>query len=118
VSVAAARTPTEKQYDKLRILGSGSAGLSWRKRETEALIRRGWVTADWRPPYYQWVRITAEGLRALALAVERYGLPSLEPKKLDKVCAGCEIDWNPRCRCGSRSYRYVEREIEPAGVAA
>jgi hypothetical protein len=73
------RVPTEKQYRTLRVLGSGSAGLSFRKRQTEQLLRHGWVTAEWVPPYYQWVRITPDGLRALAGAVERYGLPELRP---------------------------------------
>ncbi len=69
--------PTEKQYASLRILSSGSAGLSWGRRHTETLLRRGWVTAEWREPFYQWVRITPDGLRALALAVEKYGLPEM-----------------------------------------
>ena len=72
--------PTAKQYRSLRILGSGAAGLSWRKRDTEPLIRWGWVTAKLDGPYYQWVRITPDGLRALALAVEKYGLPDLGSK--------------------------------------
>lgn len=85
------RTPTEKQYGILRMLGSGSAGLSFRKRETEALLRHGWVTADWRPPYYQFVRIAPDGLRALALAVERFGLPDLGSKPMTsrRVCSDC-----------------------------
>lgn len=105
------RTPTEKQYGLLRILGSGSAGLSWKKRETEQLLRRGWVTAKPDAPYYQWVRITPEGLRALANAVERYGLPDLAPRTEAKVCGECGRDWRPRCGCGSRSYRFEEREV-------
>jgi hypothetical protein len=92
------KAPTERQYDSLLTLGSGSAGLSWRKRETEQLLRRGWATAELTPPYYQWVRITAEGLRALAVAVERYGLPDLKPQEKThrRVCAAC----------GSTTYRY------------
>ena len=67
--------PTRKQYATLRVLGSGHAGLSMRKRQTEALLKHGWVTASWDPPYYQWVVLTPDGLRALADAVERYGWP-------------------------------------------
>lgn len=75
------RCPTEKQYRKLRILGSGAAWVVGTKGDVEPLLRHGWVTAD--PPtdarrYYAWIRITPDGLRALAEAVERYGLPELE----------------------------------------
>jgi hypothetical protein len=98
------RAPTEKQYELLRPLGSASAGLSWRKRDTEMLLRRGWVTADWKAPYYQWVRITPDGLRALAVAVEKYGLPDLSPKAetTRRICGDC----------GSSSYRYVPISAE------
>jgi hypothetical protein len=105
--------PTEKQYGILRVLGSGSAGLSFKKRTTEPLLRRGWVTADWRPPYYQFVRITPDGLRALALAVEKFGLPDLGPHPMTeaKVCVECDRDWFPACSCGSRRYRFIAREV-------
>jgi hypothetical protein len=69
------------------MLGRGDAIVVGKRRETEMYLRRGWVTAD--PPqgesdrYYGWVRITADGLRALALAVEKYGLPDLFPPKSD-----------------------------------
>lgn len=86
------RVPTEKQYATLRVLGGGSAGLSWTKRQTEPFLRRGWVTAEFVDSYYQWVRITAEGLRALADAVERYGLPEIGPKPQtwQHYCAKCD----------------------------
>lgn len=106
------RVITERQYQRLRVLGSGSAGLSWGKRDTEVFLRRGWVTAEWRAPYYQMVRITATGLRALADGVERYGLPGLGPSPMTerRVCADC----------GSRSYLWesipVERHIEEAAA--
>jgi hypothetical protein len=85
------RCPTEKQYDTLRALGAGSAGLSFTKRSAEPLLRRGWVTAEFHDPYYQWVRITADGLRALADAVEKYGLPEIGPKpqKWQSYCGKC-----------------------------
>jgi hypothetical protein len=93
------RVPTERQYERLLNLGSGAAGLSCNKRDTEPLLRHGWVTAEWRPPFYQWVRITPDGLRALAEAVERYGLPDLGPNPTvpRRVCADC----------GSALYRIV-----------
>lgn len=86
------RTPTEKQYQSLRSLGSTTtAGLSWSKRTCEPFLKHGWVTAEWDDPYYQWVRITPEGLRALALAVERYGLPRITggAKAARRVCSDC-----------------------------
>jgi hypothetical protein len=99
-----AKVPTEKQYRLLRPLGDGSAGLSWGKRDTEQLLRRGWVTAEWRKPYYQMVRITPDGLRALAAGVERYGLPDLgpRPQTTRRVCADC----------GSSSYRFEQIPVE------
>ena len=67
--------PTPNQYRYLLMLGSGSAWMSANKRKVEPLIRREWATGKWEPPYYQFVRITPKGLRALADAVEKYGLP-------------------------------------------
>jgi hypothetical protein len=86
-----ARTPTPKQYASLRVLASGGAGLSWTKRDTESLLGHGWVAATWDAPYYQRVRITPMGLRALADAVELHGLPDLGPKPTyrRRVCADC-----------------------------
>lgn len=72
-------TPTEKQYRLLLCLGNGCALVIGRRRETTPLLRRGWVTADDRGDHFAWVRITPEGLRALALAVEKYGLPAMGP---------------------------------------
>jgi hypothetical protein len=93
------RVPTERQYGTLLNLASGSAGLAWGKRTTQPLLRRGWVTAEFDEPYYSWVRITPDGLRALAAAVERYGLPDLGPKPQveRRVCA----------ECGSSRWRFV-----------
>jgi hypothetical protein len=103
------RVPTEKQYATLLALGGGSAGLSWGKRHTEPLLRRGWITAEWKPPYYQWVRITPDGLHALASAVEKHGLPDLSPQHTvtQRVCADC----------GSKSYRYKSVTAEEAMAA-
>lgn len=96
--------PTRNQYGQLLVLASGSAGLSWGKRDTEPLIRRGWVTARWdqHSPtrgFYQMVRVTPEGLHALAEAVRKFGLPEIGPKPRTVVreCADC----------GSRMYRRV-----------
>ena len=104
--MSAARTtdvPTEKQYGTLMNLADGSAGLSWGRRSTDQLLRRGWVTAEFKKPYYQWVRITPDGLRAVARGVERYGLPNLgpKPKTQRRVCADC----------GSTRYRVEQIEV-------
>ena len=86
--------PTEKQYEYLIRLASGSALVVGKRRETEMYLRRGWVTAE-EPregrSYYTWIRISADGLRAIALAVEKYGLPDLGPKPLTerRVCGDC-----------------------------
>ncbi len=77
--------PGQKQYGILRCLGNGCAMVIGYKREIDPLLRRGWVTAepkqDAKRSYYAWIRITPDGLRALALAVEKYGLPDLHPPK-------------------------------------
>ena len=103
--------PTEKQHNLLLRLGGGNAWLSARKRECEPLLRREWVTATFDGAYYQWVRITPKGLAALALSVQKFGLPDLAPRREQRVCSECGNDWNPRCKCGSRAYRFVEREV-------
>ena len=75
-----------KQYATLRILGSGNAIICGTRRETEPLIRRGWVSFRTFDKHgYSFVRITPDGLRALALAVERYGLPELA--RVERVAA-------------------------------
>lgn len=102
------RVPTEKQYRTLLNLASGSAGLAWGRRHTEPFLRRGWATAEPKGSYYNWVRITPDGLRALALAVEKYGLPDLGPKPVvdRRVCADC----------GSGRYRFVTVDAEEAAA--
>jgi len=89
--IRATDVPTVKQYALLRILPPGVAGLSWSRRDTDPLLRRNWVTAEWRPPFYQWVRITPDGLRALATALYQHGLPDPagQPQGTQRVCAGC-----------------------------
>lgn len=98
------RTPTERQYHTLLPLASGNAGLSRRKHDINPLLRHGWVTADWDGLFFQMVRITPDGLRAVAAAVEKYGLPDLGPRAITprRVCADC----------GSTSFRieHVERK--------
>jgi hypothetical protein len=76
------RAPTAKQAGRLRILGSGAIVLAPGRGEWGPLLRRGWVepTSDddrskrFLPP----LRITADGLRALADAVDAH--PELRPE--------------------------------------
>lgn len=89
------REPNEKQYAYLRALNVGAI-ICGSKRETEMYLRRGWVTAEFREDEkhypYVWIRITPEGLRALARAVEMYGLPPIgpRPKKWEHFCGKCD----------------------------
>lgn len=117
------RTPTPKQYERLRVLAIGTAGMSWSKRIVEPLLSHGWVTAEPGERYYQWVQITPDGLRALALAVERYGLPEFkreEATSTRRVCAECGSGrYRSVCSgCGSRHYRFEEVAAEALGRAA
>lgn len=96
--------PTERQYHLLISLASGAAGLSWKRRMTKPLLRWGWVTAEDDGRYFQWVQITPAGLRALAEAVEKFGLPELGSKAVTerRVCSDC----------GSTRYRIETVEVE------
>lgn len=79
---ALTRTPTLRQYERLRILGSGGMVLAPRRREWQPLLRHGWVaaahdddaTSRLLPP----LRITPAGLIALAAAVQRHGHPDID----------------------------------------
>lgn len=104
------RTPTEKQHRLLLNLGNGAAWISANKRECEPLLQHGWVTTTHPAPGF--VRITPEGLRALAASVERYGLPDLTgAKRYERICSECERPWKPRCKCGCGSWRYRVEEL-------
>lgn len=106
------RRPTVKQADRLWALGNGSIVLTPRRADWAPLLRNGWVErADQHitprggllPP----LRITADGLRVLAAAVERDGLPDLNPKaqtRPRRVCADC----------GGSSYRFESTTAEEA----
>lgn len=102
-----AATPGRRQFRILLSLASGAAGLSRRRVDIDPLLARHWVTADWRPPYYQMVRITPEGLRAAAAGVERYGLPDLQGAAVTRrVCADC----------GSERIRYFTEGVDHAAA--
>ena len=77
-------TPTERQYRLLMALGSGGALVSASERAAGPLARRGWVSGERHEGEdypWAWVRITPDGLRALARAVGRYGLPEIEAEE-------------------------------------
>lgn len=79
------RVPTEKQYDTLRVLGSGAmliSGIGGDRRLWKALLRHGWVAPE-KPGEENGLRITAEGYRALAAAADRYGLPDIHARRED-----------------------------------
>lgn len=71
----------EASYRKLLILGGGAAIVAPRKREWRTLLARGLVAPDgntFEPDGWPaFLRITPDGLRALADYVERTGLPPL-----------------------------------------
>lgn len=101
------RVPTKKQFDLMLMLGSGAALVVGQKGRIAPLIRHGWVTSR---DNYCWVRITADGLRALAAGVERYGLPEFngspgpegapEPRPLEACdCGSAQDNHGWACRC-------------------
>lgn len=81
--------PTEKQFEKLRTL-AGVIVLTPGYREWLPLVNRGWVEAAWdhqlevkqsgRRKSWPPLRLTADGYRALADGIDRYGWPSPKPK--------------------------------------
>lgn len=77
MSVQEDRVPTRNQAKALARLAGGDTLVVGRIREVGPLWRHGWVSAKSVPsPAYReygWVRITPDGLRALAAHVERNG---------------------------------------------
>lgn len=77
------RPLTKRQYSFLLALGSGAMLVSGgKKRDWDSMLNRGLVTGELGAQgcYVNGVRITAAGLRALADAVDRYGLPEFRSK--------------------------------------
>lgn len=75
------RVPTIKQAARLRVLGSGLIVVTPRRSDWGPLLRHGWVerahpglspSGGFLPP----LRITPDGHRALAAALERDGHPA------------------------------------------
>lgn len=69
-------TPTEKQYRKLAVLGATAIALAPGRGEWGPLLRRGWVETihedDKDKRFLPPVRITVEGLHALARGMEKH----------------------------------------------
>lgn len=97
------RAPTEQQFADLLSLGGGSMVISGGTRRLRAMARRGWVTPT-PPDSDNGYRITPDGLRALAVGVERYGLPEFgkRAKTTRRVCSDC----------GSGRYHHEPVEVE------
>lgn len=70
------RVPTERQYRLLAAIGATAIALAPGRGEWGPLLRREWVETlgedDKDKRYLPPLRITPEGLRAMALAMERY----------------------------------------------
>jgi hypothetical protein len=88
------RVPTPKQMSKLAALPVGTAVVNPRRHDWRPLYNHGWVEAafegDWADhsfaydgleQYLPALRITADGLRALADALDKHGQPEMvEPQ--------------------------------------
>ena len=101
--------PSENQYRMLRAMSGGAALVVGKKRDIDPMHRRGWVTGDFDPTAksYHWsfVRITADGLRALAAAVDARGLPDIfDPKDKDNATTTVRVCGD----CGSSTYRFKD----------
>jgi len=114
------KPPTEKQYHALRILGPGRILLSARKGEHGPLLRRGWLEPAWPdreftdlPP----LRITSDGMRALADGMDRYGQEEAEITEEALAMRMCSCERGER-KAGCRVHGAAERErlIEEATV--
>lgn len=110
-----------KQYRLLRTFGGTNCILiTPGKREFGPLLRRGWVEPAWPerdlddsrflPP----LRLTADGLRALADAVDAHGQPSPEPDDGMLAMRGCRCERGemPSTSCPVHSDAAEERRRE------
>ena len=74
------RIPTKRQYERLRVWGVCTWLPAGRKGDHGPLIRNGWLEQDPEAQSddpYTWLRITPDGLRAVAAAIEKHGRPDL-----------------------------------------
>ena len=95
------RVPTVQQGGRLMALSSGNIALAPGRGDWGPLLRRGWVETidedDKDKRYLPPVRITPDGLRALAAAMEKH--PELTPEikptdypQLDKSPAIAQLE--------------------------
>jgi len=98
------RIPTRNQMAKLAHLPVGTAVINPRRHDWRPLLNHGWVEAafstDWENhslayepggQYLPALRITADGLRALADAVDQHGQPPMDEPRT-QVEAMAEYD--------------------------
>lgn len=119
------KPPTEKQYRALRILGPGRILLTAREREHGSLLRRGWLEPAWPDrefagKYLPPLRITSDGMRALADGMDLYGQEEAEVTKealANRLCS-CIRGERPRPSAGCQVHGAdeVERRREEAAV--
>lgn len=91
------RTPTPKQAALLAELPVGTAVMNPRRHDFRPLLNHGWVEPVWdgsdpdnhgwnfdgTNPYLPPLRITPDGLRALADAIDKHGQPeAVQPQTL------------------------------------
>lgn len=83
------RTPTPKQMALLAEIPVGTAVINPRRNQWRRLLNHGWVEAVWPKAWQNTglayggagdsflpsLRITADGLRALAAAIDKHGQP-------------------------------------------
>lgn len=84
------RVPTEKQFRKLMAIGIHYTVLVPGRRDWGPLLKHGWVEAleaDDGGTYLPPLRISADGLRALADCVERYEHPQTRWEAEKKAAA-------------------------------
>lgn len=91
------RVPTARQMNHLAAVPAGTAVMNPRRHDWRPLLNHGWVEPVWTDvecsnhgynfdstnSYLPPLRITADGLRALADAIDKHGQPeALEPQTL------------------------------------
>jgi hypothetical protein len=108
------RAPTPKQAAKLRILGNGAIVLAPGRGEWGPLLRRGWVEAitddDREKRFLPPLRITADGLRALADALDAH--PDLRPTL--KRVEFAQLDELPRVTALKAAVEKAQEERDEA----
>ena len=92
------RVPTKNQMARLALLPVGPCVLHPRRNDWRPLLNHGWVEAVWPKEwemvgsaydglhqYLPSLRISSDGLRALADAVEKHGQPEIPARPRTQV---------------------------------